>query len=185
MSLTIAKHVTADELLAMPDDGFCYELVKGELIRMSPTGLRHGGITVNLTLLVGLYVKDHRLGKVYAAETGFKLESNPDTVRAPDISFITRGKLESTGETKGYWPGAPDLVVEVTSPSDRVGKVEKKVREWLQFGARMVWVVSPELRTITVYRSLNDIVVLTENDTLDGGEVIPGFAVPVAEIFAE
>jgi Uma2 family endonuclease len=136
-----------------------------------------------LALALGQYVKEKNLGSTYLAETGFKLRTNPDTVRAPDVSFIGRERVEQIGETEGYWPGAPDLAVEVNSPGDRVGEVEEKVQEWLNAGARVVWVVSPKLRAVTVYRSLTDIVTLTEKDTLDGGEVVPGFQFPVAEFF--
>jgi Uma2 family endonuclease len=130
-------------------------------------------------------VRENQLGQVYAAETGFKLRSNPDTVRAADIAFIRRERLEALGETESYWAGAPDLAVEVNSPSDTVLEVEKKVIEWLEFGSGLVWIVSSKLNTVTVYRSLREIVVLTENDTLDGGEIIPGFQIAVADIFAE
>jgi Uma2 family endonuclease len=125
------------------------------------------------------------LGKVYAAETGFKLRSNPDTVRAPDIAFITRQRVEVVGSTKGYWPGAPDLAVEVLSPDDSVSEVEQKVTEWLAAGSKQVWVVSPKMETVTVYRSTTDIDVLAGNETLDGEDVIPGFKLSIAEIFAE
>ena len=183
MSATLTRPNTADELLAMPDDGWRYELVKGELIRMAPTGDEHGEVTIELSTPLHLHVKRNNLGKVYAAETGFKLESDPDTVRAPDIAFVRRERLEATGRVAGYRPGAPDLVVEVLSPSDRVRQVEEKVAQWLESGARLVWVVSPKLRTITVYRSLSNIVVLTENNTLDGEDVVPGFQIRVGEIF--
>ncbi|HVS81263.1 MAG TPA: Uma2 family endonuclease [Pyrinomonadaceae bacterium] len=183
MSATITRPVTADELLAMPDDGYRYELVKGELRKMAPTGDEHGDLTMELAGALHQYVKEHNLGKVYAAETGFKLESDPDTVRAPDIAFVAREKVEKTGRLKGFRSGAPDLAVEVLSPSDRVSRVEEKVAEWLEGGARMVWVVSPKLHTVTVYRSLTDIVTLTEKDTLDGGDVVPGFQKRVPEIF--
>jgi Uma2 family endonuclease len=176
--------MTADELLAMPDDGYRYELVKGELIRMSPTGDEHGQVTVTLTAAVYLHVKEHNLGRVYAAETGFKLESDPDTVRAPDIAFVSRKRVEATGTIPGFRSGAPDLVVEVLSPSDRIGKVEAKVKQWLETGARLVWIVSPKLHTVTVYRSLTDIVTFTEKDILDGSDVVPGFEIKVADIFA-
>jgi Uma2 family endonuclease len=176
--------MTADELLAMPDDGYRYELVKGELIQMSPTGDEHGKVTMDLAVSLYVHVKKHNLGRVYAAETGFKLESDPDTVRAPDVAFISRERIEATGTLTGFRSGAPDLVVEVLSPSDRIGKVEAKVKQWLETGARAVWVVSPKLKTVTVYRSLSDIVTLTERDTVDGGEVLPGFQMKVAEIFS-
>ena|SRR5947208_1512729 len=184
MSATLTKPMTADELLEMPDDGYRYELVKGELIQMSPTGDEHGQVTVALTGPLHMHVKKHNLGRVYAAATGFKLESAPDTVRAPDIAFVSSERVEATGTLTGFRSGAPDLVVEVLSPSDRIGRVEAKVKQWLETGARLVWVVSPKLKTVTVYRSLWDIVALTEKDTLDGGDVVPGFQIKVADIFA-
>ena len=185
MSLTVTKPVTADELWAMPDDGWRYELVTGELIRMSPTGQEHGILTFNLALLLGNYIKSQKLGVVCAAETGFKLSSDPDTVRAPDIAFISHERYDKVGRTPKYWEGAPDLAVKVLSPSDTVKHVEDKVAEWLESGSRMVWVVSPKLHTVTVYRSLTDIRVLTKMDRLNGGDVIPGFEISIAEIFAE
>jgi Uma2 family endonuclease len=183
---TEVKLMTADELLAMPDDGFCYELIKGELIKVSPPpGHEHGLVAMNLASPLYEYVKNKKLGKVYAAETGFLLEQNPDTVRAPDVAFVRGERFEEAGPIKGYWIGAPDLAVEVLSPSDTVRKVGGKVAHWLESGARSVWIVSPKMHTVTVYHSLNEIEVLTKNDTLDGGDVVPGFQIPIAEIFAE
>lgn len=184
MIAVLTQPVTADELFDLPDDGNRYELVKGELRKMAPTGDEHGEITVELTAALHSHVKKHKLGKVYAAETGFKLESDPDTVRAPDIAFVRRERVEATGRLTGFRPGAPDLVVEVLSPSDRVGKIESKVAAWIKGGAQLVWVVSPKLHTVTIYRSLTDIVTLTEKDSLDGGDIVPGFQIKVAEIFA-
>lgn len=169
----------------MPDDGFRYELVEGELIRMAPAGAEHGEVTVKITGPLFMHVAANDLGTVYAAETGFKLHSDPDTVRAPDVAFVIKARVRLAGTTKGYWVGAPDLAVEVVSPGDTVQEVEEKVRKWLEAGARMVWVARPRLRTITVYRSLTDIVVLTEKDTLDGGNVVPGFRIAVADIFSK
>jgi len=184
VSTTETRLVTADELLMMPDDGFRYELVKGELRQMSPAGHDHGRIVMELAVPLGQYVKSKKLGKIYAAETGFLIQTDPDTVRALDIAFLRQERVAEVGRSKGYWVGAPDLAVEVISPSDTVGEVEEKVEEWLEAGTRLVWVVSPKLQTVTVYRSLNDIATLTEKDTLEGGEVVPGFQIPVAEIFA-
>jgi Uma2 family endonuclease len=182
---TEVQLITADELLALPRGQFRYELINGELKKMSPAGQKHGRITVRLTEPLAKHVRDRQLGQVYAAETGFKLKSNPDTVRAADIAFVRRERLEVLGETESYWLGAPDLAVEVNSPSDTVREVEKKVMEWLEFGSRLVWVVSSKLQNVTVYRSLTDIVTLTEKDTLDGGDVVPGFQISIAEIFSE
>jgi len=181
---TEVQLMTADELLALPRDEFRYELVNGELKKMSPAGHYHGRVTIRLTLPIAQHVREHKLGEVHAAETGFKLGSNPDTVRAPDIAFIRQQRVAEIGETKGFWPGAPDLAVEVLSPDDTVAEVEEKVSEWLTAGTRQVWVVSAKLRTVTVYRSPIDILVLTEKDLLDGGDLFPDFQIAVKEIFA-
>ena len=185
MSATITKPMTAGELLAMPDDGYRYELVKGELIRMSPAGDEHGRIGMELAIPLGVHIKKNKLGKVYLAETGFLIRTDPDTVRAPDVAFVRVERVKEDPGLKGYRIGAPDLAVEVVSPGDTVSEVEEKVAEWIEGGARLVWVVSPKLHTITVYRSLTDIVTLTAKDILDGGEVVPGFQIDVAEIFAQ
>jgi Uma2 family endonuclease len=184
VSTTETKLMTADELFEMPKDGFCYELVRGELKRMSPAGDEHGWVGMQLAIPLGSHIKQHNLGRLYLAETGFLIQTNPDTVCAPDIAFVRMERIKETPRVKSYRRGAPDLAVEVNSPSDTVSKVEEKVTEWLEAGARMVWIVSPKLKTITVYRSLTDINTLTEKDMLDGGDVVPGFQLPVAEIFA-
>ena len=184
MSTTETKLVTADELLLMPDDGFRYELVRGELKRMSPTGDEHGRVTMELAFALYQYVKLNNLGRVYAAETGFKLESDPDTVRAPDIAFVNMERIQAAGRIQGYRGGAPDLAVEVLSPGNTKREMTEKVKEYFAAGARSVWIVNPKLKTVTVFHSLTDIMTLTEKDTLDGGKVVPGFQIPVAEIFA-
>ncbi len=183
MSTTETKLVTADELLRMPDDGFRYELVRGELKRMSPTGDEHGEVTMRLASPLYQYVTLKNLGKVYAAETGFKLESDPDTVRAPDIAFVSMERIQAAGRIQGYRGGAPDLAVEVLSPGNTKREMAEKVKDYFAAGARLVWIVNPKLKTVTVYRSLTDIRTLTEKDTLDGGEVIPGFQYSITELF--
>jgi Uma2 family endonuclease len=180
---TTTQNMTAEELLKLPRGKFRYELVKGELITMSPAGSEHGAVIMNLAVPLGYYIKANRLGIVFGAETGFKLASNPDTVRAPDISFVRSERIPKTGIPKSYWPGAPDLAVEVLSPGDTVAEVEEKIAEWLDAGANAVWIISPKLRTITLYRSLTDVVTLTENDELSEQDVVPGFRCKVAEIF--
>lgn len=181
---TEVKLMTAEELLAMPDDGFRYELINGELKQMSPAGHEHGKIAMRLSRRLSNHVEENKLGAVYAAETGFKLKTNPDLVRAPDAAFVRAERVAAASQVMGYFPGAPDLAVEVVSPGDKVSEVEEKVETWLQFGAQLVWVVSPRLRTITVYRSRTEIAILTVEDTLDGADVVPGFRCAVADLFA-
>jgi Uma2 family endonuclease len=175
--------ITAEELLRMPDDGYRYELVRGELRKMAPAGYLHGRLAINITTPLDGFVRAHNLGVVCAAETGFKLASNPDVVRAPDVAFIRRERVEEVGDLEGYWPGAPDLAVEVISPSDTYSEVEEKVFDWLHAGTRMVILVKPRQRAVTVYRSLTEIIMLTEHDTLEGGDVVPGWRVQVRDLF--
>jgi Uma2 family endonuclease len=175
--------MTADELLMMPHRDCRYELVQGVLKVMEPAGAEHGRIVINITLPLGQFIVDHWLGSVYAAETGFKLSSNPDTVRAPDVAFISNEQIDRIGSPKGYWPGAPDLAVEVVSPNDRYEDIMDKVLEWLEAGCRMVIAVNPGNRNVNVYRSLAEIEILTEADILDGGDVVPGWSMPVRGIF--
>jgi Uma2 family endonuclease len=175
--------VTADELFTMPDDGFRYELIKGELRRMPPAGSEHGAISINIAVVVGQFVKAHGLGVVFGADTGFKIASDPDTVHAPDLAFVRRERIPEAGIPQGYWPGAPDLAVEVVSPSDTYTEVEEKVSDWLNAGMRLVLVLNPRRRTVTVSTSPTDVVRLTEADTLNGGDVLPGFTCRVADLF--
>jgi Uma2 family endonuclease len=181
---TTHQLMTAEELLCMPDDGYRYELVRGELRRMAPAGHIHGRVAINVTTPLDQYVRVHNLGVVYAAETGFKLASNPDVVRAPDVAFIRRERVEEVGDVEGYWPGAPDLAVEVISPSDTYADVQEKVFDWLEAGTRMVILVMPRKRAVTIYRSLTEMIMLTEHDVLDGGDVVQGWELPVRDLFS-
>jgi Uma2 family endonuclease len=180
---TTTQQVTADELLSMPKDGFRYELVKGELIKMSPAGSEHGAIIMNLAAPLTMFVKANQLGVVFGAETGFKIATGPDTVRAPDIAFVRRERIPESGIPKKFWPGAPGLAVEVLSPGDSFEEVAEKGADWLNAGASAVWIVSPKRRNVTIYRSPTDMKILSENDVLEGQEVVPGFSCKVAEIF--
>ena len=180
---TTTQLMTADELLKLPRGRFRYELIKGELITMSPAGSEHGAIVVNLTVLLGQHVKANMLGIVFGAETGFKIAENPDTVLAPDVAFISREHVPESGIPKKYWSGAPDLAVEVLSPGDTTREVEKKVDEWLAAGARLVWTVNPGRKSVTVHRAPKDSFTVSENDELDGEDVVPGFRCRVSDIF--
>lgn len=181
--MTITDLITADELLQMKDDGFRYELSRGELIKMSPAGHHHGRIALNFTTPLDQFVRANQLGAVYAAETGFKLAEDPDVVRAPDAAFIRRERVEEMGQTEGFWPGAPDLAAEVVSPGDTYAEVQDKIADWLDAGTRLVVVVNPRTQTVDLYRSRSDIRILTIDDVLDGGEVVPNWTLPVRDIF--
>lgn len=180
---TTVQPITAEELLRMPDDGSRCELVRGELRRMSPAGQEHGRIAALLTASLVQHVTARRLGAVYAAETGFQIGRNPDHVRAPDAAFVRQERLVEVGEAQGYFPGAPDLAVEVVSPGDTYAAIEDKVLDWLQAGCPMVVVVNPRRAAVTVYRSRDDARILTAGDVLDGGDILPGWRLPVADLF--
>lgn len=149
---------------------------------MTPAGHEHGRITVNFTWRLAQFVAEHNLGVVYAAETGFILSRDPDTVRAADVAFVSTNRLENL-DVGGYFPGAPDLAVEVISPGDRYTEVDAKVNEWLEAGAQMVVIINPRSRTVKVITSPDDVRGLREADEFDGASVVPGFRVKVAAIF--
>lgn len=183
---TAARLITADELLQLPEDEtqWC-ELIDGEIVPMAPPEGEHGVVGAQLTILLGAYVRAHRLGVVVAAETGFTISKNPDTVLAPDVAFIHRDRLQALGVPKAYFPEAPALVVEVLSPGDRTGKVAMKIRRWFAAGTALVWVVDPARRTVAVYHSPDDSRLLNEHETLTGEDVVPDFACTIAELFDE
>jgi Uma2 family endonuclease len=180
------RSVTAEELFVMPDDGFRYELVEGELKKTVPVGSEHGYVALRFGRLLGNYVETSGLGRVYAAETGFNLASNPDTVRASDVAFVRRERVEVVGRVEGFWPGAPDLAVDVVSPGDTHAAVMGKAVAWLEAGCCMVLVADPEQDAVTVYRSREDVRILVSEagDVIDGADVVPGWRLPVAEVFA-
>lgn len=185
MAVIDAKQVTtADELIRLPTGmGRRYELVRGELKTMTPAGSRHGRIAFRLGLKLGAHVLQNGLGEVFAAETGFLLRRDPDTVRAPDVAFVSAGRLPEGGLPRGFFPGAPDLAVEVVSPDDAADEVQQKVLDYLRAGARQVWVVYPDTRSVMVHAAGGEARTLGPEETLDGGEVAPGFAVRVGEFF--
>jgi Uma2 family endonuclease len=181
---TATRITTADELLHMPNNGYRLELVEGELRQISPPGSMHGFVTMEVSLWLAEYVRRNNLGSVFAAETGFRIGRDPDTVLAPDVSFIRKERIAVTGIPQAFYPEAPALVVEVVSPGDTAEEVDDKMRRWFAAGVELAWVVYPGGHTVTVYRGLGDIRVLTENDVLDGGSVVPGFTCRVGDLFA-
>ena len=181
---TATHSTTADELFRMPHNGQRFELVEGELRTMTPSGSAHGYVVVEVTVRLGDFVNRNGLGCVFGAETGFRIGRNPDTVLAPDVSFIRKERLDVTGIPEAFYPEAPALVVEVISPNDMAEEVDDKMRRWFAAGVEVAWVVYPRGHTVTVCRGLNDIRVLKSADTLDGGIVVPGFTCRVGDLFA-
>ena len=159
------------------------ELIRGELIMMSPAGFDHGRFAVNVGNALANFVKARSLGIVVSAEAGFRIARDPDTVRAPDVAFVRANRIPPGG-VKAFFQGAPDLAVEVVSPGDRAGELAAKVQDWLTAGCPMVWIVDPETRTVSVYCIRKEIAVLTAADTLTGGDVLPEFSISIAEVFA-
>lgn len=172
--------MTAEELINLEDDSHWYELIKGELLTMSPPGEEHGAVTANLSALLHNYVKANNLGGL-RIETGFKLESDPDTVLAPDIAFIARDRAGT--RMVGYRHGPPDVAVEVRSQWDTNPKVERKTALWIELGAKSVWNVNPRKRTVEVVRADGKRRIFHETDELVD-DTVPGFRVAVTEIFA-
>ncbi len=178
---TVQEITTAEQLLETPGLGRC-ELVAGELIMMSPSGYEHGVVAGRIHGFLFSFVRKKRLGMVTAAETGFQIGHNPDTVRTPDVGFIRADRVPSA-RTRGFFPGPPDLAVEVVSPTDRGGEVLAKVRNWLAAGCQVVWVADPNLQTMTVYRGSHEPAIVNNTDELTDDAILPGFRLAVAEVF--
>ena len=166
----------------MGDIGPC-ELIDGRIVPMSPTGGRHGLIELHLGAALSLFVQQHRLGWVMTGEVGIYTRRNPDRVWGADVVFLSRERWPD-GPPDRFLEGAPDLVVEVMSPSDRWQDVRQKLAEYFAIGVRWVWIVEPENRTVFVYRSTTDLQQFGTEDTLAGEGVLEGFTLAVAELFA-
>ena len=151
---------------------------------MAPAGGRHGQIANRLGFFIGNYVLEGNPGQVFAPGTGFLLRRDPDTVRAPDVAFVAAGRLAGGEAPPGFLELAPDLAVEVVSPSDSPSAVRDKVQDWLEAGTRLVWVVYPDSRTVSVHRQAGQPQELSDTDTLSGAPALPDFAVAVRDLFA-
>jgi Uma2 family endonuclease len=176
-----SRLVTAEELERMPEDDYRYELVRGRLIRMSPAAPLHGRVAMAFGMLLGAHVKARNLGVVFP-EVGFKLAFNPDTVRAPDMAFVSRTRMPRW-DVRGFYKGPPDLAVEVLSPDDRPADVRDKVDDYLTHGTPIVLVLDPDEQSVTAHRRFMQPLELTTDDTLDLNDIVPGFRCRVGEIF--
>jgi Uma2 family endonuclease len=176
-----ASLMTAEQLLQTHIPDKRVELVRGVLIVREPPGYQHGRVTAELTLQLGNHVKISGIGEIVTGDTGFKIASDPDTVRGPDIAFISRERLPDP-HTLSFPVLGPDLVVEVLSPNDRPGETLTKVGDWLEAGARIVWVIDPERRIARIYRQDGTETMVRETEPLDGEDVLPGFSCPLAAI---
>ncbi|MBC8291509.1 MAG: Uma2 family endonuclease [Planctomycetes bacterium] len=175
------KLVTARELFEMGSDSRL-ELVRGELCEMNPTGWDHGEVSSVINIILGGFVRSQDLGKTVIAEVGFRIECDPDTVRAPDVAFVEKGRIP-TGPQKSFFDGAPDLAVEVVSPSDRISRVMEKVEMWLQCGSRAVWLVDPARKSASIATLVDGHVESRDVDVLADAELLPGFELTLSELW--
>ena len=178
-----AALLTVEQLARLEIPNKRAELVRGVLVVREPAGYTHGRVAMNVAVKLGVHVERTQAGQLFAAETGFTLARQPDTVRAPDVAFVRRERLLDPA-TRGFPDLAPDLVVEVLSPDDRPGEVLAKVADWLSAGTRLVWVIDPERSDARVYRQDGSIAVLRESDALDGEGVLPGFTCPLKDVLS-
>ena len=182
MTTTKPELLTADDLLRLYTEGVRGELIRGVLHETRSAGVNHGRIVVKLVLLLGAFVMPRQIGSLMASDVGIWLERDPDTVCEPDIAYISVERMPLDADVPGYSETIPDLVVEVASPSDSLRELREKALMWLSYGVLLVWVTHPGGRTVDVYQADGSIVTLTEDDTLDGGEVLPGFTCQVSDV---
>ena len=183
MTTTKRKLLTADDLLVLHSKGVKGELIRGVFCETVSTGIEHGEIAANFAGEIRAFIKPRRLGRVFTSDSGIRLEQAPDTVREPDVGFISADRLPLGTRATGYSEVVPELVVEITSPSNSFREMYDRAHMWLRNGVRMVWVADPDNRTVDVYREDGPTATLYEDDVLDGDPVLPGFTLPVREVF--
>ena len=182
--MSVKQLLTAEEAWELPEaPGKRFELVRGELLETPASGALHNFIVGILFRMLDGFVRPRRLGVVATDGAGYIVSRNPDTIRVPDVSFVSRERVPEGGIPESYWPFAPDLAVEIASPGDRASEPREKVREYLRAGGRLVWVVRPRDRSVTVHDSDGGVRELREEDEIDGGNVLLGFQVAVADLF--
>ncbi len=184
MTTARTKLLTADGLLRLYSKGVRGELIQGVLHETMSTGVNHGTIVAKLVILLGAFIMPRRLGRLMASDVGIWLERDPDTVREPDIAYISVERMPLESDIPGYSEVVPDLVVEVASSSDNLREIREKALMWLSYGVLLVWVAHPSACTVDVYHADGTILTLTGSDTLDGGNVLLGFTCKVSDIFA-
>jgi len=177
--------MTANDLWALGESDLRSELIDGQVVEMPPPGALHGRVTSRVHFRLAEHVTRHGDGEVLVGDVGFvlRLPTDPERVRGPDLAFISSSRLPEGGLPEGYLEGAPDLAVEVLSPSDNPVDIQQKVRDFLETGARLVWVIAPKARTATVYRADGSARLLRDQEVLEGEEVLPGLAISLAEVF--
>ena len=177
------KLYTASDLWELSQDEHKHlELIRGVLVEMSPANELHGELTMEIGRIVANWVRANDLGRAYTAETGFELFSDPDTVLAPDVAFVSKARLKP--RTEKFSTVAPDLAVEVVSPGNSKSELHEKVKLYFEAGTRQVWVFYPKSRTVYVYHSPKDVTILDIEDTLEGSDLLPGFSVRLCDLFA-
>lgn len=175
---------TDEELLSLPDDMKKCEIIKGELV-VSPAGIEHEEIGVRLIIALGTYIRKQKLGIVCGSSAGYWMKDKTSFL-SPDVLFITKERLKGEKRApKKFFDGAPDLVVEILSPSDTVERLHEKIVEYFDNDARLIWVLNPEEQVVLVYHTPQPDKLLRMNDALDGEDIVPGFSMPVSELFAE
>lgn len=177
------KLYTAHDLQRLTAEGYRGELIRGELSETMPSGEAHGNVVAKLVYLLMMFVMPRRLGRVTASDSGVRLDRRPDTVREPDVGFFSEDKFQGAEPTAGYSEVVPDLVIEVISPSDSLPAIHDKALMWLRYGTRLVWVVNPNRREVAVFREGEPILTLTDTDSLDGLDALPGFTCAVSDVF--
>ena len=174
--------LTAKDLAEIGEEGEFCELVDGELVRMSPSFLPEARVVSTTLPLLGTFVLQHRLGEIFGPDLGYELTLH--RVRAPDVSFVSAEKLAAYGNPQEFAKVVPDLAVEVISPEVKYGYLQRKTRDYSEAGVRLLWIIDPQMQTVTVYHSPVDLRILTAADALPGEEVLPGFSCRVGEVLA-
>jgi len=179
--MSTTQLMTIEEFAEISEPGR-FDLMRGKLVRMSPAGFRHGVYASRIATALSVHAQASSLGETPSSDTGYIVQSDPPVVLCPDTSFVLTGNLPNE-LPEGFLDRHPDIAVEVVSPSDRLADVSAKVTEYLGAGTSLVWVVEPTRKTVTAYRADRSARLLIEGDALDGGDVLPGFSLPLADIF--